>query len=468
MTSSLSNIETKILAIFVILLAGCIGASLPSITRYFTSRSKSISPSKQKFIAKLLTSMSAGIVVTTALLHVGADAVTLVQESGGVFADATFPYLPSGEKLGDNETISPLHEEHNHPYPYVAMIVVFTIMITFFISTEISAWGTNKMKQLKAKEKLRINSKSSTRNTDNVSSSRGAGNHPDQEMSHYTTILLQQIDNTEHEAQRPANEQQETQQQQQDAALLSAEEKNRFSLRIQLNQIIAGVAVHSFILGITLGISRDQATSRVLMCVLMLDCMFDGLAVGNLILAAELPLLISMAYVATFALMAPIGVAFGVAIETPDLRAQGIMSAVSSGLLLRMAFEFFHQIFEESAGGHHHNHQVDDRSSSIKINDITNNDESKKFRLHQPSSSVTSTLELLGVNFDSTTATNTSQSNFVVNDNKEKSTDVNGRTKDENDENNDDDFMETFAFRAMCYFVVCAGAALQMGIRVWE
>lgn len=465
-SSSISLQGLKIIAFFVILIAGFFGSALPSLGKYF-AKQKNFSPARVRIVSKLLTATSAGIVLTTALVHVFSDGQTLILESGGIFRDPSFGLSIEewrAHQLGANDSFSsPLHDEHDHPYPYPALFTVFSVFVTFFVASEIASWGTREMKKLHHRNTAQAKKKnddqkqqqqqesSKTPNNGNISpmancsstssvaasflrpssSHSHEGNEMEELLLRFEDDLLIGAPNNNNNNSNNGKAEERTntivvdasnEQIQEQSKELSVDEKDRLVHRIHLIQIVAGVAIHSVILGVTLGISRSADTARVLMLVMMLDCMFDGIAVGNLIMLADLSSCWSaLGYVSTFAFMAPLGIAIGLGVSgSENLRVQGIMSCIGAGLLLNMAFEFFHEIFD-----HHHHHSVGGAGEEKKIvkneNDASNNNKNK---------------------------TETGD--------------------DDQSEESVSSFQETLCFRLLCYFFVLAGGAFQMALRVWE
>jgi len=106
-----------------------------------------------------------------------------------------------------------------------------------------------------------------------------------------------------------------------------------------------GVAIHSVIIGMALGVARDPDFSTLLIA-LCFHQFFEGFALGSRVLAAEFRNWGNILFLTLlFTLAAPVGIAVGTGIaltynpnSVTALLVQGTFDSVSCGILLYMAF----------------------------------------------------------------------------------------------------------------------------------
>lgn len=114
-----------------------------------------------------------------------------------------------------------------------------------------------------------------------------------------------------------------------------------------------GIAIHSIIIGITMGTIEDEATFVSLFVALILHQFFEGIALGSSmtradIMTANKSILMGL----FFSLTTPIGIIIGIEISksysnesTESYLTQGIFNAISAGILIYMAL--IHLIIED-------------------------------------------------------------------------------------------------------------------------
>mmetsp|Transcript_23479 Transcript_23479/g.38590 ORF Transcript_23479/g.38590 Transcript_23479/m.38590 type:complete len:390 (-) Transcript_23479:371-1540(-) len=120
---------------------------------------------------------------------------------------------------------------------------------------------------------------------------------------------------------------------------------DRGRLRVSTIILELGIAMHSVIIGITLGAATAPEFNTLLIA-LVFHQTFEGLALGSVIVeAAYSSQLTSLIAVALYAMATPIGVAVGIGIyesfnpnSTTALLTTGILDAISGGILVYNAF----------------------------------------------------------------------------------------------------------------------------------
>jgi zinc transporter ZupT len=293
--SSFSIDDLKILSIFVIFLAGLIGAAAPvAFTYCFISQDddKETRKSKERrinLIIKVLTCISLGIILATALIHLIPHGVSELQESGNHLFAEPHEDAAHEEAHSDNETADEhaahSEEEHEHAYPFAYLFAMVSLVAVFFISTEINWWGVRRIKELKG-------------------------------------------------------------------VSCDEKEESRLAASIKLWVTEIGIFVHSIIIGITLGVTKTESLARTLVIVLVVHQLFEGLSVGTLTIAAQCNKLQAAFFVLLFAVGVPIGVAIGIGIEdNTDKVATGVLLCLSGGILIFVScVEMLPHLF----GSHHH------------------------------------------------------------------------------------------------------------------
>jgi zinc transporter 1/2/3 len=112
-----------------------------------------------------------------------------------------------------------------------------------------------------------------------------------------------------------------------------------------------GVAVHSVLIGLAVGVS-DKDTLVALLVALIFHQMFEGVALGSRLSDINLGLRNEVLLGAIFALSAPVGIAIGTCVSTTlnvnsqaFLLFQGIFDGICGGILLYTGFVFLLQDF---------------------------------------------------------------------------------------------------------------------------
>ncbi|CAL5221030.1 g3148 [Coccomyxa viridis] len=106
----------------------------------------------------------------------------------------------------------------------------------------------------------------------------------------------------------------------------------------------SGIAFHSVLIGIALGVSDSPCTIRPLLAALTFHQFFEGVALGSCLLQASFRSWAFAAMAFIFTITTPIGIAIGIGIastynanSTNALITQGIFDSVSTGILIYMS-----------------------------------------------------------------------------------------------------------------------------------
>jgi zinc transporter 1/2/3 len=105
-----------------------------------------------------------------------------------------------------------------------------------------------------------------------------------------------------------------------------------------------GCVVHSFIIGISLGVALPRSEAVALMVALTFHQLLEGIMLGTLLITLSTSLRMIVLAVAAFAVTCPVGVAVGIGIalsydshSTAAMASQGVINGVASGMLLYLA-----------------------------------------------------------------------------------------------------------------------------------
>lgn len=123
-----------------------------------------------------------------------------------------------------------------------------------------------------------------------------------------------------------------------------------------------GIAVHSIVLGISLGVFDETDTFTSLFVAILVHQLFEGIALGMSIVKANITTIYdTIPHVMIFTLVTPIGVIIGYFINdsyassTTFDSVQGVLSACAAGVLIYMAL--IHMIVEDFTNHHFTNMQ---------------------------------------------------------------------------------------------------------------
>lgn len=106
-----------------------------------------------------------------------------------------------------------------------------------------------------------------------------------------------------------------------------------------------GCVMHSFIIGMSLGVALPRSEAVALMVALTFHQLLEGVMLGVLLASLSTTLYIVLIAVAVFVVTCPVGVALGIGIafsydghSTEAMAAQGVINGVAAGMLLYLAF----------------------------------------------------------------------------------------------------------------------------------
>lgn len=283
----LSLVGLKILGIFVVFFCGLFGPTCPVIFAYFAQTAKD--QRRVQRIIKVMTCLSVGIILATALIHMLNEGIHQIAESGvSPFAEKkSQDKAPSSINCSTSTTTTTTtegnnsgsggggddeeDEEEDEPYPYGMIFALAAIGVTYIFSTELNWYGMKKLKELE-----------------------GVG--------------------------------------------CDEEEEQRQASLIKLYLLEVGVAIHSVIIGVAFGISKSYTSATTLFVVLCVHQFFEGLAIGSLCVMAHINVRHALGFIGSFALTTPLGIVIGVSVAgDADLLTQGILGCVAAGILLQMA-----------------------------------------------------------------------------------------------------------------------------------
>ncbi|KAK9823294.1 hypothetical protein WJX72_001686 [[Myrmecia] bisecta] len=105
-----------------------------------------------------------------------------------------------------------------------------------------------------------------------------------------------------------------------------------------------GIAFHSVLIGVAIGVSQSPCTIRPLLIALCFHQFFEGLALGGCLVQATFSAWSYALMAAVFALTTPVGVAIGIGVHSSynenspaALAVSGVFDAISTGILIYMA-----------------------------------------------------------------------------------------------------------------------------------
>ncbi|KAI3764741.1 hypothetical protein L2E82_14754 [Cichorium intybus] len=261
----------KLIALASILVAGCIGISLPFAGTIFPA----LRPEKDGFF--LVKAFAAGVILATGFIHILPHA----------FESLTSPCLKE------------------HPwadFPFTGFVAMVATIATLLFETSSAAY------QVRAQT---------------AAAAKVAGDVKDEEMngehsSHghvHRSILPIAVDDSE---------------------------INRYRIVSQVLEL--GIIVHSIIIGLSLGASKNPKTIKPLLAALTFHQFFEGLGLGGCIFQAKIKSLSITLMVAFFALTTPSAIVIGILVSntyqensTTALIVEGVLDAAAAGILIYMA-----------------------------------------------------------------------------------------------------------------------------------
>ena len=123
----------------------------------------------------------------------------------------------------------------------------------------------------------------------------------------------------------------------------SQQELERLKVSLTTHIFEAGVAIHSILIGLAVGLLTEPSRVRVLNIALVFHQFCEGSAIGAAVLESRLGPCHTLIMWAIFACTTPLGILFGVLLEQsngslhqPSHTLQGVMSSIALGILLYM------------------------------------------------------------------------------------------------------------------------------------
>ena len=260
-------------------------------------------------VLRVLGALSTGIVLGTSTLHLLPEAIIFMDEATGegpVGHSAAAAQCANGT-VATSPASDPEAESPAPPFPYAELIMVLTAFAMFFFEKEVFAFVERRAKRKAAKKEAK-----ERRTT--VS-----------QASEPTTC-----ESDAHAVPIPASDE-------------SGKNDADNALAVVYSHVVElALSIHSVILGLTLGLLTEYGTVRVLVIAVAIDQFSDGVAVGATLSESKSLSWCHAGSLRTFfAWTCSLGIAIGVGIEqrggSADPMAQGILAAMSAGLLLLLA-----------------------------------------------------------------------------------------------------------------------------------
>ena len=248
------------------------------------------------------------------------------------------------------------------------------------------------------------------------------------------------------------------------------QEESRMAALVKLYVLELGIAVHSVIIGLALGVTKNYASAQTLVIVLCVHQAFEGLAVGSLTVAAQLSWWKTLGFFLLFSVTTPIGTAVGLGVTTSQV-AIGVVDCLAGGMLLFNALcDMLPHVFgahEHHAHGplplaelhgHIHGNNASSASASEKkieegemkfVETVEGGDDTKKQK--DETAIAVETISGGEANANTTTAPDVRNHDDAV-------------VPDTHDDHQDD---ESFIFRLACYGCMIFGCAIQSVLGIW-
>ena len=313
----------KIIALFVILVCGFGGVTFPQALSSMTH------DDSFQTIFLLCKTFSAGIILGTGFIHMFPEAQEMIQTAypnieyqiGGFVAGLACICLMALEQV-INKYFHKSKGKHQHQH----------VPLSNSLGNNLLTCGTNK--DINARELVRVK----TQEHDIDGNSNGSAD--EESRGHH--------DGHDHH-----NKEDQRDGKHCHTINIIYETDLTFKKIVTVYILELGIAIHSIIIGVTLGTTTEQSTFTYLFFAMALHQFFEGIALGSSIVKANINekwKVIGM--MLFFSLTTPIGIAIGLIIngsynsESDESYAtQGILNAVSAGILIYMAL--IHLIIED-------------------------------------------------------------------------------------------------------------------------
>ncbi|CAK8566978.1 unnamed protein product [Lathyrus sativus] len=272
----------KIAALVSIMVAGAIGVCIPLLGKV----TPALSPEKDIFF--VIKTFAAGVILSTAFIHVLPDA----------FENLTSPCLKE-HPWGD--------------FPFTGFVAMCTAMGTLMVETYATCYFQNQ------------NSKKTPMKVENHESCSDV----EKDAGHEGHVHVHT-----HASHGHAHGQ------------VSSSDLSSELLRHRIiSQVLElGIVIHSVIIGISLGTSESPKTIKPLVAALTFHQFFEGMGLGSCITQANFKNLSIIVMGLFFALTTPIGIGIGIGISSvydenspTALIVEGVFNAASAGILIYMA-----------------------------------------------------------------------------------------------------------------------------------
>eukprot|EP00871_Galdieria_phlegrea_P002291 jgi/Galph1/3062/GphlegSOOS_G1731.1 len=163
-----------------------------------------------------------------------------------------------------------------------------------------------------------------------------------------SAIWIQRLSSTNQQVQQQYSVQSLEERQDGQAVYLSADEEKETTIATakgrKLKMLVVifelGVALHSVIIGLNLGVSSG-ATYRSLFAALVFHQFFEGFAIGTTVAEAAFSIPLTMVMICAYVLETPLGVAIGMGIvhsyqenSVASLVTRGVLDGISGGILI--------------------------------------------------------------------------------------------------------------------------------------
>lgn len=293
------SLGLRIAALFTILASSLIGVTFPELcSRLFKSRTDPVHGISYMHIVKLLGGLGTGAVIATGLCHIAPDANANMTQTLGV-------------------------------YPSAFAIATGTIVVLYIIERELHLAVERRMEKALA---------AAAQRPEEVAP---PSSPPAVEDAGKDTVLA-------------VASQQDQEKEEDDLELV------RQSLVTHILEV--GVAVHSVVIGVALGLLTNSNDVQPLFIALVFHQFCEGTAIGASVLQSSLGTVHTVLLWLIFVVTTPIGVAIGIGAEmsqgsqesNASVETQGILESIAMGILLYMGlFDMLPSLFEIHGCGHH-------------------------------------------------------------------------------------------------------------------